>query len=493
MIKYIAYCRKSTDDADRQILSIEAQVAELKEYAKKENLPIFLLLIESKTAKKPGREVFEKMLRIIEKGEANGIISWNPDRLARNSIDGGKIIYLLDTGKLLSLKFPTHWFENTPQGRFMLSIAFGQAKYYVDNLSENVKRGLRQKLRNGVFPGKAPYGYFNEQKKRVIEVDPKKGKFVRKVFQLFATGKFTFTDINQFLLKNGVTHHTENKILKLQQVTHLLKSPFYYGVFEYNGELHQGSHKPLISKTLFDKCQEVIKQKSKTYKNNKRDFFFLGLAKCKECGSAITAEKHYKFYPKTRGKVRYDYYRCGKHHGICSQKYVSAPDFEQQLRDLIWDVSLHPENAKWLLNRLNADEIKEKQTADTQLVSLKSQLSKIDERLQRLLSGYLDQIVNKDEYQIAKNKLIEEKSEIEEQISKIRVGEFRWVELARSFIFSALEAHKTAREKNNWQDLYNLAKKVGSNYFLYDRRLEFVASGGFQAGTVSKSVGKSIA
>src|SRR3989338_10706907 len=107
MIKYIAYCRKSTDDADRQVLSIEAQIAELKEYAKKENLKIFLLLKESKTAKKPGRKVFEQMIKLIEKGEANGILSWNPDRLARNSIDGGKIIYLLDTGKLQSLKFPT--------------------------------------------------------------------------------------------------------------------------------------------------------------------------------------------------------------------------------------------------------------------------------------------------------------------------------------------------------------------------------------------------
>ena len=202
MTKYIAYCRKSTDDDNKQILSIEAQVTELKEYAKKENLEIFLLLTESKTAKKPGREVFEKMLKIIEKGEANGIISWNPDRLVRNSIDGGKIIYLLDTGKLQSLKFPTHWFENTPQGRFMLSIAFGQAKYYIDNLSENVKRGLRQKLRNGVFPGKAPYGYFNEQKKRVIEVDQKKGRIVRKKFLLFFTRKKKISENNQiFFLK----------------------------------------------------------------------------------------------------------------------------------------------------------------------------------------------------------------------------------------------------------------------------------------------------
>ena len=154
MIKYIAYCRKSTDEKDKQVLSIEAQIAELKEFAKRENFSVVDFVIEAKTAKCPGREQFNEVLKRIEKDEVQGIISWHPDRLARNSIDGGKIIYLLDTGKLLDLKFPSFWFENTPQGKFMLNIAFGQSKYYVDNLSENVKRGNRQKLRRGEWPEK---------------------------------------------------------------------------------------------------------------------------------------------------------------------------------------------------------------------------------------------------------------------------------------------------------------------------------------------------
>ena len=171
MIKYIAYCRKSTDEKDKQVLSIEAQIAELKEFAKRDNLFITEFITEAKTAKVPGREQFAEVLKKIEKGMANAILSWHPDRLARNSIDGGKIIYLLDTGKLLDLKFPSFWFESTPQGKFMLSIEFGQSKYYVDNLSENVKRGNRQKLRNGVWPSKAPYGYINNPKTRGIDIE----------------------------------------------------------------------------------------------------------------------------------------------------------------------------------------------------------------------------------------------------------------------------------------------------------------------------------
>src|SRR3989338_9006990 len=168
MNNFFIYVRKSTDEPNRQILSIESQVDELKEFAQKEGLKIAKTFIESQTAKEPGRPIFNEMLSEIEKREAEGILAWHPDRLARNSVDGGKIIYLVDTGKIKQLKFPTFWFENTPQGKFMLNIAFGQSKYFVDNLSENTKRGLRQKLRRGEYPGWAPLGYLNDLRNHTI-------------------------------------------------------------------------------------------------------------------------------------------------------------------------------------------------------------------------------------------------------------------------------------------------------------------------------------
>jgi len=130
-MKYILYTRKSTEEDDRQVLSIEAQLVELQEYAAKEKLEIVASLCEAKTAKEPGRIKFAEMLSLIERGKADGIISWHPDRLARNSVDGGKIIHFVDRGLIKSLKFPTFWFEPTPQGLFMLNIAFGQSKYFV--------------------------------------------------------------------------------------------------------------------------------------------------------------------------------------------------------------------------------------------------------------------------------------------------------------------------------------------------------------------------
>src|SRR3990167_7024042 len=213
-MKYFIYTRKSTTSEDRQVMSLESQLSELKEFAAKEKLEIVASLSEAQTAKEPGRKIFAEMLDRICAGEAQGILAWHPDRLARNSIDGGKIIYLLDTGKIKDLKFPTFWFDSTPQGKFMLNIAFGQSKYYVDNLSENIKRGHRQKLRKGIWPGVAPLGYLNNSRTKRIELDIEKAGLVRKCFELYATGNYCMKDVRDLLAQKGLVSKT-GKILSI--------------------------------------------------------------------------------------------------------------------------------------------------------------------------------------------------------------------------------------------------------------------------------------
>jgi site-specific DNA recombinase len=300
-MKYFIYARKSTDSEERQVLSIEAQLAELKEFAAKEKLEIVASLCEAKTAKEPGRTVFGEMLDRIEKGAAQGILAWHPDRLARNSIDGGRIIYLLDTGKLKDLKFPTFWFDNTPQGKFMLNIAFGQSKYYIDNLSENIKRGHRAKLRKGIWPSFAPLGYLNNHKTKGIDIDPEKAPLIRKAFELYATGEYTLKAIAKILKDAGLRSY-KGKVLSVSCVQRMLKNTFYYGVFRFNGEMYDGSHEPIISKKLFDTIQQVMNNRGKKKRKRKHNFAFSGLMRCGNCGCMITAEI----------QKGYIYYRCTK-------------------------------------------------------------------------------------------------------------------------------------------------------------------------------------
>jgi len=298
-------------------MSIEAQLAELAEYAKREDLFIAEKFIESKSAKKPGREIFNEMIQIIyDSKEPVGILAWHPDRLARNSVDGGQIIYLIDIGKIASLRFPTFWFEPTPQGIFMLQVAFGQSKYYSDNLSENVKRGIRQKLRRGEWPGLAPFGYINNPKTRNIEPDPVKAKIIKKAFEEYSQGRHTLKSLAERLSFWGVVSKTGKPLCKAT-LQRMLTNKVYIGLIAHNGETYEGKFEPIVSRATFEKVQEVLKNRTKPRHSKKRHYFpFTGLLKCGECGAAITAQ-----WVHGNGGT-YRYYRCTKRLGSCSQRYL---------------------------------------------------------------------------------------------------------------------------------------------------------------------------
>ena len=462
-MRYIIYARKSTESEERQILSIESQISELKEFAAKEKLEIVASLCEAKTAKEPGRTKFAEMLSFLEQNKADGILSWHPDRLARNSIDGGKIIYLLDTGVIRDLKFPTHWFENTPQGKFMLNIAFGQSKYYVDNLSENIRRGHRAKLRKGIWPGFAPLGYVNNHRTRDIDIDTEKAPLVRKGFELYTTSKYTLKQIAKVLKDLGLRSYKDN-VLSVSCVQRILKSSFYYGIFEFKGETYQGSHEPLISKKLFDKCQEVMKYRGhiKTRKAEKT-FPFRGLLTCGECGCAITAET----------QKGHNYYRCTKKKIPCSQKYVREELLTEQISNFLQKVSLPSQDAEKVLLELDKDEQKAKEDSQALVQSLKKELTDIEIKLDKLLSAYLDEVITSEEYVAQKQKILDRRVELKEKIHEIKGKGVSWLEPARSFVKSLNQAGNLLSSGDK-SEMTTFLKQIGSNHILFDKSFSFL-------------------
>jgi len=469
MIKYFIYCRKSTEEEERQILSIEAQLTELREYAKQNNLFVVKEFTEKQSAKEPGRPVFNEMLSQIEKGEASGILAWNPDRLARNSIDGGRIIYLVDTGKIQSLKFPTFWFEPTPQGKFMLSVAFGQAKYYTDNLRENILRGIRQKIRRGELPAKAPLGYFNEPRLRTIEPDKKTFNKVKEILRAFATGEYTLTKIQSKMFSLGLVGK-DGKPLHLSTIQNMLTNPFYYGHFRYRGEVHQGSRKPMISKKLFDKIQEALITNGKPRKKRgPKNFQFLNFAVCGECGYAITAERHIK-----KSGLKFVYYRCTHKSKTrkCSQNhFLREENFAEQIKETCQKVSLSDVWRDRFLGKLKEWENENRQTSDLFAQNLKTELSAIKTKIDRLMDGYLEGSFELAEFQEKKNKLMAEKKDIEEKLSDFERKGNHWLELTKNWVLEANQAKNLALE-DNFPEMKNFIKKIGSNRKIKDQKLE---------------------
>ncbi len=475
-MKYFLYVRKSTDDEDRQVLSIEAQLAELKEFAAKEKLEIAASFVEAKTAKEPGRMRFGEMLERLEAGVADGIIAWHPDRLARNPIDGGKIIYMVDTGKIKSLKFPTFWFENTPQGKFMLNIAFGQSKYFIDNLSENVKRGLRQKVRRGEHPNKAPAGYRNDLRTRQIVKDKTMSKIVYKLFDLYATGEYTLQQITDAAEDMGLI--TQNgRILSLSMIHRMLNNPFYYGMFRFKGELYQGIHEPIITKKLFDQVQEVLARRGHKY--NKKPvycFAFTKFMQCGTCGCAITAEK----------KKGHSYYRCTKKKGTCNEKYIREELLTQELRQEIEKVTLPDSWIEVMKQEVEQEKQTELEKSSGLVKASKDKIRQLENRLDILLDSRLDNEIDKDEYVKKKEILLNQKIKLEEDIEEIRREGNNWLEPLRDFILELNKAKKAA-QTDNLLEIKTFLKNIGSNFILKGKKFEFYLNLGWRDAKRSSS------
>ena len=469
--KYFIYARKSTDVEDKQMLSIKAQVTELRKFAADNNLQIIDTIIEKRTAKTPGRPEFGSMLARIEAGEASSILAWHPDRLARNSIHGGQIVYLLDQTRLTSLKFPIFWFENTSQGKFMLSIAFGQSKYYVDNLSENTKRGLRQKLRRGEYPSRAPLGYINDLRNKSIAVDKRIAPIVVEAFELYAKNQSRYEDIADFLARHGLITRGKGTKYKKDRIRRILSNPFYYGHFLYKGEVYEGTHEPIISKKLFDRVQTVLAERGRPRKaNHSEPKVYCGLLRCYSCGLMITAEKRVK--QQNGNHHEYVYYHCTKKRKDmrCFEPAVREEVLDESLTNLLQEYSLPDDWKADLLARLEQDERNERDSTHTFVATAQTRIASLQSKLQRFLDGYLDQDIDRDAYLDKKAKLMSEKKSLEEQSSKLTLAATAWVEPMRQWLNKVNSICNLSLESDR-EEKKALAKEIfGSNLFLQNKK-----------------------
>ncbi len=285
--------------------------------AEREGLEIMEIRRESHSAKATGqRAVFNEIINDIKLGKFNGILTWAPDRLARNAGDLGALVDLMDQKVLIEIRTYGQRFTDSPNEKFLLMILGSQAKLENDNRGGNVKRGLRMRCEMGLRPGVAPTGYLNEKRmdrKCQVIVDPDRAHVMKKIFEKVANEHWSGRKVYHWLRFDLNFRTKSNHHLSLGNIYITLQNHFYYGRFEYpekSGNWYEGKHQPIISQELFEKVQAQIKR-DQIVRSEIKEFAFTKLMTCGLCGSGISAEEKYKKH-KDGTTARYVYYGCSR-------------------------------------------------------------------------------------------------------------------------------------------------------------------------------------
>ncbi len=352
-IRYCLYARKSSESDERQAMSIDGQISEMLKIAKREKVNVVETITESHSAKESGqRPEFNILLSKLSEGKFNAILTWAPDRLSRNAGDLGRIVDLMDQGKLLQIKTYSQSFTNNPNEKFLLMILCSQAKLENDNRGVNVKRGLRNKCEFGIRPGLAPIGYTNVLKANrisTVEQDTQRAPIIKEIFEKVAYQGYSGRMVKKWL--DDIDFRTKSGCrMPLSKVYVALQNPFYYGEFQYGDKWYKGTHKPLISKTLFEKVQIQLQVAPKQW--NKQLFPFKKICKCGSCGGSVTAEIKYR-RTKANQVNTHIYYHCNRIKKYdCKEPYITEQELITQLIGHLPEIKL---NTKYLMTEFETE------------------------------------------------------------------------------------------------------------------------------------------
>jgi len=337
-LKYCLYARKSSESDERQAMSIDSQLAEMRALAVNEGLNVVCELQESHSAKDSGkRPVYNQMLSGIANDEYNAVLTWAPDRLSRNAGDLGSVVDLMDQHKLLHIRTYSQTFTNSPNEKFLLMILCSQAKLENDNKSINVKRGIRTKCEMGWRPGTAPLGYINRSFGGVTDIipDPDRSDIITEMFHKAAQG-WSGRKLKAWLDEQEITTRSGRPV-PVSSVLAMLINPFYYGEFQYpegpGNPWYKGAHKPLVSKELWNEVQQSRGADKGVW--GSKQFAFRGLITCGQCGAMFTAQEKFKKL-KSGDYNRHIYYSCTKRiNPNCQERYINENDLCRTLQEFV--------------------------------------------------------------------------------------------------------------------------------------------------------------
>ncbi len=398
--KAIRFFRVSSKEQEEGY-SLEAQEKASLEHERRHDLEAVRTWAVSESAKTSEvRKAFKEMVEFIRKTPSVSVMLFEkPDRMTRNFRDlvtiydliekHGKEIHFFRTGLKINR-------ESKSSDQIQLDIQVVLARNFINNLREEVMKGMKMKLEKGGFPGTARIGYLNNKATAELEVDPVQGPIVKKLFELYATGSYNVPQIEKIAHEMGLRYGNNPKLVSRASLYTMFRSPLYYGVVRWNGEEKPGTHEPVITKDVFDRVQRILGNE-KCPKSLK--FAFRGLPTCGTCGGFITAERHIK---ATGGrKKEYVYYRCtGWRNGgaVCADSYIREEDLVQQLGLPLKELKFDPKTLADLQAALKKSYAAEKEFAHERTGVLQAEASRLKNRIDQAYNDKLDGLITADEY-----------------------------------------------------------------------------------------------
>src|SRR6266851_2863464 len=424
----VLYVRVSSKDQE-QGFSIPAQRQLLTDYAAQKGFKIVQQFEDVETAKRAGRTSFSEMVAFLRKKSSGcrTLLVEKTDRLYRNIKDWVTIdelgieVHFVKEGVVLSE-------DSRSSEKFMHGIKVLMAKNYIDNLGEEVHKGMLEKARQGHWPSFAPIGYVNSPVTRRIEPDPERAPLIAKLFEWYATGEVSLKAVTAKGAEAGLTNRSSGQPLVRSKIHQILQNPIYCGHFQWLGQWYEGKHEPLVSRDLYQRVQQAFEAANHP-RHTKRQHAFAGLLTCGRCGCAYNAEMK---------KGQYIYYHCTGYRGACGNTYIREEDLARLLGDLVKQVRIPTELAETVATVLRESQSDKETFVRAAMMRLQQQQLLLRTKLDRAYDDRLSGRIS-DDFWTTKS------AELEVELQRVRGEMARHEHASRQYETTGLQILELAQ------------------------------------------------
>jgi DNA invertase Pin-like site-specific DNA recombinase len=394
--KAIIYCRVSSKEQEETGYSLDAQEKLLVDYAKSKGLTVEKIyrISESASSNKQ-RKIFSEMMGFLRKRGNNTLLCEKTDRLTRTRKDAVVIDDWVKENDERCVHFVKENFildkNSRANEKFIWGIKVEVAQYYTNNLSEEVKKGQKEKIAQGHLPTTPPLGYVTkgEKGKKIHAPDILTAPLIRKMFELYSTGNYSLSRLELELFNAGLRKRSGKRLLA-NRIHLLLSNPFYCGKLRWNDVTYDAIHEPIISKELFALVQLKLKRTFKSPYRRKHNPVFKAKLSCENCGGMVTWEIQKGFW----------YGHCHNHKTsrLCAKKvYIRQEKVEEQI--LAYLPQIAPKNKEmlvWIEDVIKNDFEEDTKAREIEVSRLNTLLAKVRQRKDKYYEAMVDQTVPED-------------------------------------------------------------------------------------------------